>query len=1109
MGNWCSKEAVPIEVTHKEFVVNRRETRREAGASTPNTPKIDPDPEGASHPPTDKNEEESSIQPVGEMVTDDRGSLCSDGLLEPSNLPSSNDTTLTKVDPESNQDSPPGKSEMRTSIQSLSSSASGDNGASSVKPETERSEEKLNHIMALVKIRQDNRSDDSQSDDDKLPPPIMKKEDIGTSPQEAASQSNSTNSDEGEVDTSSKLELIRKTILPILNESSEMASGAKKIQSPEAKYSNDPMDRIGKKSTEPIHPSMAELDLNYEELVQTVQVQNFKNMKRTFLLNPDEFLTQNLALSVQFFRDHEKDTETLYARKKKAEAELRERLSETKQHAIISNQLFQVILDYVGYETKVYATPILEPIQPVEHYLVNECIEVNRSEAAANGSLDYSHVDGPYYRTVLETTKHKGYVKLQCVDDYEKLITRTNPASVVGTPPVTPKPPNKSTVSPKVVIEPPPRPQEARIFSPTRGHGRFHFAQSKIVTSIAEQDEEKEESDGEAPSCGEDLLRSLQKQMASNSNLSAWNHGSKLQKLKNEPYPATTGPPSPLLTITKPPSPPLSSPEPTPVAPIYESIQENNLYGYGTINPEKLDTDNANMAFNQTALDRKCFKKIAGTSDEDINDDTVVFSDDPIGREKIFLHSRHFVKDFKRKGATLANQVDISKSDWYWDHNLRFIQRQGRTDDSELDLGKENVSLFVPTAEAGFCPSEFDKWLTRQRCKIRDHRTGALYQWPQPHHLEQAKTIGCNLIPIGYENPKKNLQKGAKESAEMRLTWQVSFTRMENLIMKNWSQPKMRCYIFLMLFQKTLFQNRTGQSWLKRDHFRHIMFAIMEKNPGGKWIEEDLGKTLRDLFKSLNTALYYGKLLNYFMPEQNMLDTVPPHSLLKAKEVLIRLEECFSSYFMWCIYHLKAEKNFYPMPDVRRLYDILVGKQAKPPLLVNRWTKMDEVKKKDVTQQRMLQKLGQLKEKRNKEEESKIQQQDPLDPTRLDYPLQTIEKFDEDKRTLILDFFIDHFIQMAEKSNINRCYGQGLMYAMHCENLAKLPGYSGNLHFTSKIEQLRQVTRGNGRDYWDMNWDPEDGSRVSSRFRKASQRNDSYRKMPLPSPPKNEEVQRL
>jgi hypothetical protein len=96
-----------------------------------------------------------------------------------------------------------------------------------------------------------------------------------------------------------------------------------------------------------------------------------------------------------------------------------------------------------------------------------------------------------------------------------------------------------------------------------------------------------------------------------------------------------------------------------------------------------------------------------------------------------------------------------------------------------------------------------------------------------------------------------------------------------------------------------------------------------------------------------------------------------------------------------------------------------------------------------------------------------------------------VTPFDDAKKKLILEFFIRHFIAMAKKSNEFRTYGQGLMYVMQAENLLRLYteiGYEGSkdyLQFKVQLQQLREVSRGNTRDYWQINWGDDENRFIS------------------------------
>ena len=80
-------------------------------------------------------------------------------------------------------------------------------------------------------------------------------------------------------------------------------------------------------------------------------------------------------------------------------------------------------------------------------------------------------------------------------------------------------------------------------------------------------------------------------------------------------------------------------------------------------------------------------------------------------------------------------------------------------------------------------------------------------------------------------------------------------------------------------------------------------------------------------------------------------------------------------------------------------------------------------------------------------------------------PYLAIAPFDETRGSLVIEYFIKHFIAMAKKSNEYRAYGQGLMYLMQAENLMKLLrecgyyGTSAHVELLADLEQLRQLNR--------------------------------------------------
>ena len=120
-----------------------------------------------------------------------------------------------------------------------------------------------------------------------------------------------------------------------------------------------------------------------------------------------------------------------------------------------------------------------------------------------------------------------------------------------------------------------------------------------------------------------------------------------------------------------------------------------------------------------------------------------------------------------------------------------------------------------------------------------------------------------------------------------------------------------------------------------------------------------------------------------------------------------------------------------------------------------------QVKKgnRDAAQERMRAMHKKRIEQRTQEMKAREQEQehDKINPNMI------IDRFDENRGRLILEFFISHFITLAKKSNEFSSFGQSLLYVKHADNLMKLMqemGYYGannHMGFQTELEQLKQV----------------------------------------------------
>ena len=112
---------------------------------------------------------------------------------------------------------------------------------------------------------------------------------------------------------------------------------------------------------------------------------------------------------------------------------------------------------------------------------------------------------------------------------------------------------------------------------------------------------------------------------------------------------------------------------------------------------------------------------------------------------------------------------------------------------------------------------------------------------------------------------------------------------------------------------------------------------MVEKSPAD-WQDENLGEKFSHFLRQMRTHLMKERLPNYFMYKHNMFRSVPRHKLRKAQEKFHRLHENLVPHLLLAMKHLQYEKNFYPMPDLDQLYQILSTKttiqmQINPALL--------------------------------------------------------------------------------------------------------------------------------------------------------------------------------
>ena len=345
----------------------------------------------------------------------------------------------------------------------------------------------------------------------------------------------------------------------------------------------------------------------------------------------------------------------------------------------------------------------------------------------------------------------------------------------------------------------------------------------------------------------------------------------------------------------------------------------------------------------------------------------------------------------------------------------------------------EMKECFIPSVTVPFLPEEALEWQMRNRRSLKDIRTDVTIRWPPLDFDNDFKRLGCNLIPTGFLSPIKGDKKQARD---MTLEWKIEFTKSEHLLMRSLNPPKLRILIFCQLLYKTFLTTTEG---VKAHHFQHLLYWLFSEKPEN-WEDENLGLKLIEVMNIMSKKLRKGILPNYFMRKSNLFGATADHLLLHAENRTFRICENMIFHLIFGLKNLQYARGFYPLPDLDELVRILTEQHSFALLHRSQ---------------------GQVGPKAN---------------TSLEYnklPQYKINKMDDARKKMILEFFIQHFIEMAKKSNEYRSYGQSLMYLMQAENMVQVVkemGYEGSnliVESDAQLQHMRDISHPSSiQQYW-------------------------------------------
>jgi len=325
--------------------------------------------------------------------------------------------------------------------------------------------------------------------------------------------------------------------------------------------------------------------------------------------------------------------------------------------------------------------------------------------------------------------------------------------------------------------------------------------------------------------------------------------------------------------------------------------------------------------------------------------------------------------------------------------------------------GYDPIPQFFPVIRVPYWPQKADKWVTRKRNHCVDSRTKLEYVWPP---VEQIIEQGCYLIAAGGQV--------AGRPAELHdMQWQLSFATAHEALIGSLQRQHLQCRAWaLYIFRYHL----AGLNIITEYHIDTVFLTLVEQNYIG-WRDVSLGEKVWQIFDRLLAALKIEILPDYFIRERNLLSSKCKSDIDIARERVSRLMEKFVSIAIQTASRIQPDICPDPFPKIEELWEIL----TKHPDKLN---------------------------KENKSPQKDQQKTDVRQPINIkDTP---IIQLGDETRTL-LNFFIRHFILLAEKSNASQDFASSTVLLNHAANLCQMLDERGCQRdadtFLDQIEKLR------------------------------------------------------
>ncbi|XP_043270893.1 uncharacterized protein [Venturia canescens] len=775
----------------------------------------------------------------------------------------------------------------------------------------------------------------------------------------------------------------------------------------------------------------SERDFSIEIHERWAEDPDLKIIKSTIERNPEMFVLNNLMMCVQFFENYDEEIndirKTLVSTR---EAEMNARRLPQK-HILIPDVLQEHVARRIDFS---YMLPSLEHttelLQPIRVYVVFENIEVTEeSYAPAYSSVNESIT---YSMQLKPSPTHKGYVHLQRLE--------VNPP--------------KKTASvddlrmPSVVNE-----SREEVYSDSESFYGNKFkkngGRSKNVNNSMNEESVFEDSRlASQPNSGE--FAGSNRAREGNGDGSLMEDSAAMRK-EIEARRARMKSPQKQHGKSKSLNPAIGSPGGS-TSSGYRSGNYTEIdsdYGYAqtsysnTPKSSKSSLDDGLSSILLTELPRQCFKKLEFRGDGKIYDARREKKTKMTTKEQRiwqayqsrnyviwYLNSAKFMKYFcqlftDQLAIGMGFDADINDSA----HGSVIYRDKVEVLEGTLTTKLETFEI-VPCVSSQW-PQCAQEWLDRPR-----------NSWPQHEVVERIRKFGCHIMPESAID-----DKGTSHFHD--LEWKLIFPAAERFLETCLSHSQARVYLIGLMLHKTYIRPNDSIFGLTAAHIKNSLFWLIEEDDRAtKWMESRTGEALMRLLKSLYRAISQDEpnLPDFFIKGKNLFQE--KSYLLRTQKQLKRIIENPVMYVFHALENMMHSRKFFPRLDYEELLKILTADILIliNPVLAPRSLKSVSVPSAEKDYDHVTGFWDDVKRKVHEKPKSYVKKparnRSLINPRKsqdqvIEIPMRCAS-MEPRRLSALLDFFIKHFIKMAEYCHAYSAMPQKTAYIEQAERLSVL-----------------------------------------------------------------------